>query len=119
MRGPIYGALPATVREVSESNIYARDAVSFVQALGARCEYAVQKNGNFYVCHHGGIEIQVLVYSVQSLSPEGVPGPQLTGKCWMLEATADAGAERQADVARLMGAFAERLLPHVELTRPA
>jgi hypothetical protein len=59
MRGPVYAALPATVREVAESNLYTRDAVAFVESLGARVEYAVQKNGNYYVCNHQGQEIQV------------------------------------------------------------
>jgi hypothetical protein len=59
MRGPVYAALPATVREVAEANIYTRDVVAFVEGLGARMEYAVQKNGNYYVCSHKGLEIQV------------------------------------------------------------
>jgi hypothetical protein len=58
MRGPVYASLPATVREVAESNLYTSDAVAFVEALGARMEYAIKKNGNYYVCHHQGLEIQ-------------------------------------------------------------
>lgn len=59
MRGPVYAALPATVREVAESNIYTHDALQFMEGLGARTEYAVVKTGNYYVCHHQGLEIQV------------------------------------------------------------
>lgn len=118
MRGPVYASLPATVREVAESNIHTQDAVPFIEALGARMEYAVQKNGNYYVCHHKGLEIQVMLYSVAALAG-GRAATTLTTKHWMLEATADAGAERQAEVALLMGSFAERLLPHVELKKPA
>lgn len=52
-------------------------------------------------------------------SATGADGVSILGKHWVLEATADAGAERQVEVAKLMGSFAERLLPHVELKRPA
>ncbi|KAI8477520.1 MAG: hypothetical protein J3K34DRAFT_515839 [Monoraphidium minutum] len=122
MRGPVYASLPAAVREVSEANLYTQgqpvnNGLEFLEALGARVEYAVQKNGNYYVCHHQGLEIQVLVYSVAALAPGSNP-TNLGGKHWMLEATADAGAEKQIEVARLMGSFAARLLPHVELKRP-
>ena len=58
MRGPVYAALPATVREAAESNIYTDDARAFVEGLGARPEYAVCKRGNYYICHHQGLEIQ-------------------------------------------------------------
>jgi hypothetical protein len=59
------------------------------------------------------------VYSVGALARDGRQTANLTAKNWMLEATADAGAEQQVEVARLMGSFAERLLPHVELKKPA
>jgi hypothetical protein len=59
----------------------------------------------------------VVLHSVAALSP-GRQANTLTGKHWMIEATADAAAERQVEVARLMGSFSERLLPHVELKRP-
>lgn len=121
LRGPAYAALPATVREVAEANVYARDARAFLEALGARAEYAALKSGNYYVCRHHGLEVRVLVYSAAApaRAGSGAPAANVTGKHWVLEASADAGAERQADVARLLGSFAERLLPHVELKRPA
>lgn len=119
LRGPAYAALPATVREVAEANLHARDAPAFLEGLGARLEYAVQKSGNYYVCRHQGLEVQVAVYSAAALSRGGAAAANLTGKHWVLEAEADAASERQADVAKLLGSFAERLLPHVELKRPA
>jgi hypothetical protein len=60
----------------------------------------------------------VVVYSVAALARGGRQAANLTGKHWMLEATADAPPERQVAVARLLGSFAERLLPHVELRKP-
>ena len=60
---------------------------------------------------------QVVVYSVAAIQPDK-KSINLTGKHWMLEATADAAAERQVEVAKQMGSFAERLLPHVELKKP-
>ena len=60
-----------------------------------------------------------MVYTVVALPAAGGASTTITGKHWLLEACADAPQERQAEVARLMGSFAERLLPHVELKKPA
>lgn len=59
------------------------------------------------------------MYTVQAQKRDGSYDAGLLGRDWLLEASADAPPERQADAARAMGAFAERLLPHVELKKPA
>lgn len=105
--------LPASIREVTEATSSGAGVVDFWMSLGARLEYEFERTGNMYTCVQDGVEIQVFVFDMKN-PKDG----KVLKIGFLVEAVAVADTkEKIVPVARALGAFAQRLIPHVELRR--
>ncbi|KAG1677620.1 hypothetical protein FOA52_010401 [Chlamydomonas sp. UWO 241] len=135
--GPTYRDLPATVREVCESQCAGSSAPAFWQSLGAKFQYNnkeaaarklslgakfqydMVKEGNEYICHHKGFEMRVQLMRILAPTVPGNPdsATKNVSANFLLDVTTRVGEGQHVEGARAVGSFGQSLQPLVSLQR--
>jgi len=122
MRGPAVAALPAAVREITESECHSPHAPDFFSNLGAKHEYTLEKSGNDYLCIHEGFEMRAAIVNASTIPAHlikqqqaGVPVKGKSLGCYVMDVYTRVGEGQHVAACQAVGTFGELLAGLVTL----
>lgn len=137
LMGQSYQELPASVRDVAESQCYGSEAVGVWLAQGARVVWETVKSGQEYYCRQGDFDVKVCISQLHLVQVSGAfrhppvamnelyktkrlgTSPLLASHHYLVEVTTSGVPDgRQVEAAMALGTFSRRLQPHVQMKNP-